>query len=72
MQQQTSFGKDQVNSELHFKRSTRSDLYFLNSYEAELKKENQKEALKQTFYINKNSGNITLKEAYNLMDGRGG
>ena len=70
LQHQTSFGKDQVSSELHFKRSTQSDLYFLNSYEAKLKKENQKEALKQTFYINKNGGNITLKEAYNLMDGR--
>jgi hypothetical protein len=67
---QATFGKDQVNSELHFKRSTQSDLYFLNSYEAELKKENQKEALKQTFYLNKQGGNVTLKEAYNLMDGR--
>ncbi|TKT85743.1 hypothetical protein [Dyadobacter frigoris] len=70
LQHQTAFGKDQVNSELHFKRSTQSDLYFLNSYQAELKKENQKEALKQTFYVNKQGGNVTLKEAYNLMDGR--
>ncbi|WP_159478747.1 hypothetical protein [Dyadobacter sp. 3J3] len=70
LQHQATFGKDQVNSELHFKRSTQSDLYFLNSYDAELKKENQKEALKQTFYLNKQGGNVTLKEAYNLMDGR--
>lgn len=70
LQHQTSFGKDQVNSELHFKRSTQSDLYFLNSYDAQLKKDNQQQALKQTFYINKQGGNITLKEAYNLMDGR--
>jgi len=70
LQHQTSFGKDQMNSELHFKRSTQSDLYFLNSYDAQLKKDNQQQALKQTFYLNKQGGNITLKEAYNLMDGR--
>lgn len=70
LQHQATFGKDQVNSQLHFKQSKQSDLYFLNSYEAELKKENQKEALKQTFYISKNGGNVTLKEAYNLMEGR--
>ena len=70
LQHQATFGKDQVNSQLHFKQSKQSDLYFLNSYEAELKKENQKEAVRQTFYINKQGGNVTLKEAYNLMDGR--
>ena len=35
----------------------------------ELQKENSKESLEQTFYINKGS-NITMKEAYNLMEGR--
>ena len=34
-----------------------------------MQKENSKEALEQTFYINKGS-NITMKEAYNLMEGR--
>lgn len=67
---QATFGKDQISSELHFKRSTQSDLYFLNSYDAALKKENQDQALKQTFYVDKQSGSTTLKEAYNLLDGR--
>ena len=35
----------------------------------ELFKENTKEALEQIFYINKGSS-ITMKEAYNLMEGR--
>jgi hypothetical protein len=45
-------------------------MYFFNSYHVSLKKEDSKESLEQTFYINKDSSNITLKEAYNLMDGR--
>ena len=34
-----------------------------------MQKENSKESLEQTFYINKGS-NITMKEAYNLIEGR--
>jgi len=40
-----------------------------NSYDASLKKDGTAESLEQTFYINKGQ-NITLKEAYNLMEGR--
>ncbi|HEX9151810.1 MAG TPA: hypothetical protein VF842_06980, partial [Flavobacterium sp.] len=46
-----------------------NDMYFFNSYKIDFLKENAKEPLEQTFYINKGS-NITLKEAYNLMEGR--
>lgn len=44
-------------------------MYFFNSYKVDLQKDNSKESLEQTFYINKGS-NITMKEAYNLMEGR--
>lgn len=64
------YGKDELNSSLHFKKSSQSDMYFFNSYSASLKKENLPDPLKQTFYINREGGNITQKEAYNLLDGR--
>ncbi|CAC9974431.1 hypothetical protein [Flavobacterium panici] len=64
------YGTDSMNATLNFKKSDQSDMYFFNSYHVNLQKENSKEALEQTFYINSNGGNITLKEAYNLMEGR--
>lgn len=66
---QTQYGSDQVNSELSFSRSKQSDMYFFNSYQVSLQKEGSAEKMQQTFYINKGN-NITLKEAYNLMQGR--
>lgn len=66
---QGKFGNDTIDATLHFKKSTQSDMYFFNSYQISLKKENVAEPMQQTFYINKGS-NITLKEAYNLLSGR--
>ncbi|MFW0738815.1 hypothetical protein [Flavobacterium sp. T12S277] len=63
------YGNDTATATLNFKKSDQSDIYFFNSYKVELQKENSKEALEQTFYINKGS-NITMKEAFNLMEGR--
>lgn len=63
------YGNDTAVATLNFKKSDQSDMYFFNSYKVELQKENSKEALEQTFYINKGS-NITMKEAFNLMEGR--
>lgn len=65
----TKFGNDIVVAALNFKKSEQSDMYFFNSYNLVLKKDNSRDLMKQTFYINKGN-NITLKEAYNLMDGR--
>lgn len=65
----TQYGGDTVSTELNFSRSKKSDLYFFNSYRVSLQKEGDSEKMEQTFYINKGS-NITLKEAYNLMNGR--
>lgn len=78
MQQQTPsftlnhdahYGNDIAVATLNFKKSDQSDMYFFNSYKVDLQKDNSKESLEQTFYINKGS-NITMKEAYNLMEGR--
>ena len=63
------FGKDEMSSTLHFKKSNESEMYFFNKYDAALKPEKDADAIQQTFYINKES-NITLKEGYNLMSGR--
>ncbi|MFV8369653.1 hypothetical protein [Flavobacterium sp. LB2R40] len=63
------YGNDNATATLNFKKSDQSDMYFFNSYKVDLQKDNSKEALEQTFYINKGS-NITMKEAYNLMEGR--
>lgn len=66
---QGSFGKDETVSTLHFRKSDQSDMYFFNKYDLTLKQENKPEIMSQTFYLNKEH-NITLKEAYNLMNGR--
>ncbi|SEJ69492.1 hypothetical protein SAMN04487995_5987 [Dyadobacter koreensis] len=64
-----TYGKDEVASRLHFKKSTESDRFFFNSYDASLKKENSENTLRQNFPIHKD-GSVTRKEAYNLLDGR--
>ncbi|OKS85680.1 hypothetical protein [Mucilaginibacter polytrichastri] len=69
LQYSTKFGNDAVDATLNFSKSTQSDMYFFNNYKVELQKDGSTEKLDQTFYINKGN-NITLKEAYNLMEGR--
>jgi hypothetical protein len=59
-------GNMEVN--LHFKQSPSSEMYFFNSYEARLTKDNGQE-ISQSFYVNNGKG-VTYKEAYNLLDGR--
>lgn len=66
---QASFGKDETVSTLHFRKSDQSEMYFFNKYDVTFKSENKPEAVSQTFYLNKGNS-ITLKEAYNLMNGR--
>lgn len=65
----TKFGNEDVSSVLHFKKSDETDMYFFNRYNVSLKPEQTKDEMSQTFYINKGN-NITLKEAFNLMNGR--
>jgi hypothetical protein len=65
---QAEFNKDKVDAVLHFKKSDTSEMYFFNKYDATLEK-SKEEKLSNTFYLNKGNG-VTLKEAYNLLNGR--
>jgi len=64
------FDERKVVSQLEFNRSKESDMYFFNGYKVTTTPENQKEAMTQHFYVNHKGQNVTLKEAYNLMNGR--
>jgi hypothetical protein len=64
------FGKDKTVATLQLNKSGESDMYFFNRYSLMLKTTKNPDPVKQTFYINTNQSNITLKEAYNLMSGR--
>src|SRR4051794_8955956 len=64
---QRAYGTDKVLATLYFKKSAESDMFFFNKYDLELKKQNDENKIRQTFYPDKN---ITLKEGYNLLDGR--
>jgi hypothetical protein len=69
LKHQATYGKDKVDSELQFKKSAQTDRYFFNGYDSSLKKPENDNSVKQHFPINRD-GNITRKEAYNLLDGR--
>lgn len=64
----TEVNKREMESTLYFGKSDKSDLYFFNKYDTRVKNEKD-ETMAQTFYINKGWG-VTLKEAYNLLNGR--
>lgn len=64
------YGNNRVEASLNFKKGTEGDLYFFNTYDVKLIKGNGDPAVEQTFFNNNNRNTITLKEAYNLMDGR--
>jgi hypothetical protein len=64
----TEVNKKEMEATLHFKKSDKSDFYFFNKYDAKCQTEHNKE-MAQTFYLNNNWG-VTLKEAYNLLNGR--
>lgn len=70
LKHQADFGGDTINADLHFRKSTSTDMYFFNKYDLSLTKSGQEEpSINQTFYMGKEN-NITLKEGYNLLDGR--
>lgn len=69
LKHQAQYSNDNVFAELNFSKSKQSDMYFFNSYNVALQKGNNTDVMEHTFYINKGN-NITLKEAYNLMEGR--
>jgi hypothetical protein len=61
-------GQGTAAASLHFKKLNESDRYFFNRYQLAIHPEQGPQPA-QTFYINKGQ-NITLKEAYNLIQGR--
>lgn len=64
----TIFNRDAIGATLHFRKSENMELYFFNKYDVRLEKSND-ESKGQTFYLDNGKG-ITLKEAYNLLEGR--
>lgn len=64
------YGKNKVEATLNFKKSEQGDMYFFNTYDLRLNKDTPDMARQQTFFINNNKSTITMKEAYNLLDGR--
>ena len=66
---ETEVNKMPVKVELYFKKSTETDMYFFNKYDVQMKVERDNQQMQQSFYINNGHG-ITLKEAYNLLNGR--
>lgn len=66
---EADYGGDHVSATLHFRRSDERDMYFFNKYDMALKKGDGGMELGRTFFIGKDN-NITLKEGYNLLDGR--
>jgi hypothetical protein len=64
----TIFNRDTISATLHFRKSENTDMYFLNKYDASLEKPG-KESISQTIYLDNGKG-ITMKEAYNLLEGR--
>lgn len=69
LQYKARFGGDELTASLNFQRSAGGEMYFFNSYLASLKNKDQSQKLNQLFYI-RPSGSITLKEAFNLLQGR--
>lgn len=65
----TEVNKKELEATLYFRRSDTTDMYFLNKYDVRARTERKDETLSQTFYMNKGQG-VTLKEAYNLLNGR--
>jgi len=65
----STYNQKKIEAELHFRKSDKSDMYFFNRYDAELKDDAHNKTRAQTFYLDNGKG-ITLKEAYNLLEGR--
>lgn len=64
----TQFNKKDLEATLHFRKSDSTDLYFFNQFDVRTQTA-KNETVSQTFYL-KNAKGVTLKEAYNLLQGR--
>jgi len=67
---QSEFSGNKMDTALLFRKSDQSDMYFFNRYDAHLHHKNDPaKDVQQTFFLNKGHG-VTLKEAFNLLEGR--
>jgi len=63
-------GDTKLEAKLYFSRSTKENFYFFNKYDALLRYAGDPDKDRaQTFYISRGHG-VTLKEAFNLLQGR--
>ena len=70
LKMQSEFSGKNMDTALSFKKSDQSDMYFFNRFDAHLHHRNDaSKDMQQTFYLNKGHG-VTLKEAFNLLEGR--
>jgi len=67
LKMQSEFSGQNLETNLFFRKSDQSDLYFFNKYDAVLR--NNIGTFEHSFYLNKGHG-VTLKEAFNLLQGR--
>ncbi|MEI9945824.1 MAG: hypothetical protein WDN26_16585 [Chitinophagaceae bacterium] len=67
---QKKFGNDEIAATLHFRKTNEGEMYFFNRYNLMLQNAKHTDPIKQSFYIDANRDNITLKEGYNLLSGR--
>lgn len=64
------FGKDSARALLNFKKSDKdASMFFFNSFDLLLKKEGKEETLQRNFSVFYGNA-YTLREAYNMLDGR--
>jgi hypothetical protein len=68
LQHSRLFGEDETFSTLHFSKASNGDHYFFNAYDLVLRRPGEEE-VKQHVFIN-DKYNYTLKERYNLLNGR--
>lgn len=63
LQHQVEFNSRKIDATLHFRAGNENEMYFFNRYDAKL------DDRQQTFYLDRGNG-VTMKEAFNLLDGR--
>ena len=68
LRHEREYGPEKLETQLNFRKSQTTDMYFLNLYSASLIKPNQ-ERISQMIYLDKGNG-LTQKETYNLLHGR--
>jgi len=67
LKMQSEFSGQKMDAVLFFKKSAQTDNYFFNKYDAVLR--NDVGTYEHSFFLNKGQG-VTLKEAFNLLQGR--